>query len=129
MPEEIDLTNYLYLHLPSSPSLGRHQRDQTWRSSEGGVGILRQYRQRDRHGHGHSAYGSESLKVYKVRLADPYEKPSELGRSFEGMREERMEAGKRGEEGRHCTLELLTGCYCCRGPVWMSLLGERLFEI
>ena len=66
MPEKVDLTNYLYLHLPSSPSLGRRQRDQTWRSSEEGAGIHRQCRPRGQHGHGHSACGSESLNVYEV---------------------------------------------------------------
>ena len=59
----VELTNCLCLHPPSSASLGRRRHDQTWRSSEGGAGILRQCRQRGRHGHGRSACGSESLNI------------------------------------------------------------------
>lgn len=63
VPKSLDFTNCLCLHPLSSPSLGRRRRDQTWRSSEGGAGILRQCRQRGRHGHGRSVCESESLNI------------------------------------------------------------------
>ena len=63
MPELVELTNCLCLHPPSSPSLGRRRRDQTWKSSEGDAGILQQCRQRGRHDHDHFACGSGSLSM------------------------------------------------------------------
>ena len=80
----VELTSYLYLHLPSSPSLGQRRRDQTWQNSEEDAGIPRQCRQRGRHGHDHFACGSESLNSTEsvelsVRRGSSFNQISRIG--------------------------------------------------
>ena len=64
------LTNCLFLHLPSSLSSGPRQRVRPWRNNEGGVPLGLRCRRQGQHGHGHYAYGNESLM--KQLISKPF---------------------------------------------------------
>lgn len=76
------LTNCLFLHLPSSLSSGLHQSVRPWRNIVGDVPLGQRCHRQGQHGHGHCAYGNESLMKQLISKPFPSNFPA---RRLEGI--------------------------------------------